>query len=106
MTAFQTCSCEKARAVIASDPSLSSQTENAILAFGNDTVLKSATNQAPGSNTNTYNQILVSTEVTTTTIGAAMETEQSILRPQIPTQVPVHFTKVLVFSDVTNLVCS
>ncbi|XP_056616038.1 GDNF family receptor alpha-4a isoform X2 [Triplophysa dalaica] len=60
--------------------------KNAILAFGNDTVLKSATNQAPGSNTNTYNQILVSTEVTTTTIGAAMETEQSILRPQIPTQ--------------------
>ncbi|XP_065153174.1 GDNF family receptor alpha-4a [Paramisgurnus dabryanus] len=61
--------------------------KNAILAFGNDTDLKSATNQAPGSNTNTYNQILVSsTEVTTTTIGAAMETEQSILRPQMPTQ--------------------
>ncbi|RXN24861.1 GDNF family receptor alpha-4 [Labeo rohita] len=59
--------------------------ENAILAFGNDTDLKSATNQAPGSNT--YNQILVtSTETTTTTIGSGMETEQNILRPQMPTQ--------------------
>lgn len=67
-------------------PSL--QTENAILAFGNDTDLKSATNQAPGSSTNAYNQMLVtSTETTTTTIGAAMETEQNILRPQMPTQV-------------------
>lgn len=67
-------------------PSL--QTENAILAFGNDTDLKSATNQAPGSNTNLYNQVLVtSTETTTTTIGSAMETEQNILRPQMPTQV-------------------
>lgn len=74
--------------MIASVLSPSFQTENAILAFGNDTDLKSATNQAPGSNTNTYNQIVVSsTEVTTTTIGAAMETEQSILRPQMPTQV-------------------
>lgn len=63
-------------------------TENAILAFGNDTELKSATNQAPGSNTNAYNQMLVtSTETTTTTIGAAMDTEQNILRPQMPTQV-------------------
>ncbi|ROK15828.1 GDNF family receptor alpha-4 [Anabarilius grahami] len=63
------------------------QIKNAILAFGNDTELKSATNQAPGSNTNAYNQMLVtSTETTTTTIGAAMETEQNILRPQMPTQ--------------------
>lgn len=67
-------------------PSL--QTENAILAFGNDTELKSATNQAPGSNTNAYIQMLVtSTETTTTTIGAAMETEENVLRPQMPTQV-------------------
>ncbi|XP_016350265.1 GDNF family receptor alpha-4-like [Sinocyclocheilus anshuiensis] len=58
--------------------------KNAILAFGNDTDLKSATNQAPGSNTK---QILVtSTETTTTTIGSGMETEQNILRPQMPTQ--------------------
>lgn len=71
-----------------SDSLPSFQTENAILAFGNDTDLKSATNQAPGSNTNTYNQILVtSTETTTTTIGSGMETEQNILRPQMPTQV-------------------
>ncbi|KAL0177685.1 hypothetical protein M9458_026579, partial [Cirrhinus mrigala] len=69
-----------------SDSLPSFQTENAILAFGNDTDLKSATNQAPGSNT--YNQILVtSTETTTTTIGSGMETEQNILRPQMPTQV-------------------
>ncbi|KAK7139963.1 hypothetical protein R3I94_012553 [Phoxinus phoxinus] len=61
--------------------------KNAILAFGNDTDLKSATNQAPGSNTNLYNQVLVtSTETTTTTIGSALETEQNILRPQMPTQ--------------------
>uniref|UniRef100_A0A672R4I3 GDNF family receptor alpha 4a n=1 Tax=Sinocyclocheilus grahami TaxID=75366 RepID=A0A672R4I3_SINGR len=62
-------------------------TKNAILAFGNDTDLKSATNQAPGSNTNTYNPILVtSTETTITTIGSGMQTEQNILRPQMPTQ--------------------
>lgn len=62
--------------------------KNAISAFGNDTDLKSATNQAPGSNTNTYNHILpvTSTETTTTTNGAATETEQNLLRPQMPTQ--------------------
>lgn len=90
MTAFQTCSSAEGMAVSECDSlSLFFLTENAISAFGNDTDLKSATNQAPGSNTNTYNHILpvTSTETTTTTNGAATETEQNLLRPQMPTQV-------------------
>lgn len=104
MTAFQTCS---------SDSLPFFQTENAILAFGNDTELKSATNQAPGSNTNTYNRILVtSTETTTATIGSGMENEQNILRPQMPTQVqafiPVRLSASMRFQTFwkSNSLCS
>ncbi|TRY98174.1 hypothetical protein DNTS_017734 [Danionella cerebrum] len=73
--------------------------KNAISAFGNDTDLKSPSNQAPGYNPNDYNQILpaistrstsisrfISTTTTTTTSDTGMESEQNILRPHMPTQ--------------------
>lgn len=65
------------------------KTENAILAFGNDTDSKSAVNQAEAasSKANTPNQHLATSTITTTTISINVDSQQNIFHPQIPTQV-------------------
>lgn len=58
--------------------------ENAILAFGNGSDVKTSASQPGMSSPATDNQ---SPHLATTAPGISMETEQNILRAQIPTQV-------------------
>lgn len=80
------------------------ETENAILAFGNDTDSKSAANQpeAASPKTNIPNQHLDTSTITTTTIS--IESQQNIFHPQIPTQVSKSFCEILC-SPVSVCIC-